>query len=433
MSILATHADDNAPSLYAGDGPTRMAPNIQLDIVSDWNQTRNIITEWDELVERTNAEISSCPTYARIWWDHYGRGSLAIIVCREQTVAASASDRGRLVGILPMFIESLAHWPIGGKIARFIGCDSTIAVMSPPIEPDWADEVMKITVSKLLNDHKCDIVHFGQMQGNTLEAGAVRGVGSIGTNQMCPNFKVRERVCGTFTRWDLPGGFEDYLASLEKSDRNNLRRNLNKINKAVGSRVRSVTEPSEVACAFDRFVPLHTEQWRAERKPGHFGDWAGSEAFARELTNELSKAGRVSFVEQEIDGDCVSLYWSYRLRERAYWRLPARAVGEKWEPYSLGRVGLATMLKELMASGVRYVDGGPGHYDYKLRLGATEHPLVSFLVVRSGFVSHLRTLLFTMYADCIHMIYYRLWRLKIAPKYGWKCGPLNKQWVRTRV
>ncbi|MGE3109776.1 MAG: GNAT family N-acetyltransferase [Phycisphaerales bacterium] len=418
MSVISASTDSVSAAAASGDAPASGIA-VRADIVRSWEDVRAFEGAWDALAERSGAEISSFPGYARTWWTHYGRGRLAVVVCRRGD---------RLVGVLPMFVERVGPWPIGARVAKLMGSDSTIAVMSPAVEPEHAAESIASAVRELVERDGCDVVHLGPMQGDTGAAGAVREALGGG---------LRERRVGVLTRWDLPGTFEEYLASLEKSERSNLKRNLNKIGKASGSKVRVVRDAEEIVAAMDRFVPMHAKQWEAEGKPGHFGDWRGSEAFAREAVREQSKRGRVAFVEQEIEGECVCSYWSYVVvgagSGRAYWRLPAREVGEKWDAYALGRVGLVMMLRELIGMGVRYVDGGPGHYDYKLRLGATEHPLVSFMFVKAGWASRARASLLTRWADLVHLVYYRAWRLKFGPRVKWKSGALRRVWVRSRV
>lgn len=398
--------------------------DLRVEVVHDWADVASFEREWDELAERTHAEISSCPGYAKVWWRHYGRGKLAIVVGR---------DRDRLVGVLPFFISRIGPWPLGVKVAKLIGSDSTIAVLRPALDPAFAASLVRLACEQI-GSLGCSVIHVGPVQGDTPSTGALRRLfDSEATAHGGSLWQCRERAVGVCTRWNLPATFEDYLASLDKSDRSNLKRNLNKVSKATASNVRVVTEQQEVAAAFERFVPMHARQWNAEGKPGHFGDWPFSVPFAREAIATLSTQSRVSFVEQDIDGECICSYWSYILGNHAFWRLPAREVGEKWDAYALGRVGLVTMLREFIRRGVREVDGGPGHYEYKLRLGATEHPLVSLLFVRQSGMASSRAYVLERYADAVHLIYYRVWRLKTAPRLGIRSRALRYFWMRSRI
>lgn len=437
MSALTMHPGigaDAAGTPTVAHAPERAAARARVEVFHDW-PAAEVLAAWDALALRVGAEISSCPAYARIWWKHYGRGRLRIVcVWRDEVEpgGASGASGALLVGVLPMFVDRMWVGPIWVRVARLLGCDSTIAVLSPAVEGEAAAEVYRLAAERLIEDERCEVVHFGAVQGDGAAGEAMRA----GLSDAANEFDLIERSHGVCTRWDLPGTLEEYAASLEKVVRSNLKRNLNKIGRAPGSRVRVVKEAAEVVEAFDRFMPMHAAQWEAEGQPGHFGDWPGAEAFSREMVAELSSAkhgGRVALIEHDIDGKCVCAYWCYVLGNRAFWRLPARLVGEEWNQYALGRVGLVTMLREMMNLGVRSVDGGPGHYDYKVKHGATEHPLVSFMAVHKTTAARMKAGLLGRYADLVNLVYYRAWRLKTSARLGVRPGALWRWWIRTRV
>ena len=203
MTAMTVSSVPATPVVGSGDEARTTTAALRVEVLSDWSAVDAIEREWDELAERSDAEISSCPAYARVWWKHYGRGRLAIVVCRAAE---------RIVGVLPMFIQRIGPWPVGVKVARLIGCDSTIAVMSPAIDAAWTTEAVRSTVAELLQHHGCDVVHLGAIQGDTLHADAMRAAGNAAAEASSPRFNVLERSIGVFTRWDLPASFEDYTA-----------------------------------------------------------------------------------------------------------------------------------------------------------------------------------------------------------------------------
>jgi hypothetical protein len=79
------------------------------------------------------------------------------------------------------------------------------------------------------------------------------------------------------------------------------------------------------------------------------------------------------------------------------------------------------------------VEGGPGHYEYKLRLGAEEHPLRRVVISRRSALSRWRSALLLRWADLLHLLYYRGWFLKLAPRLGRSGRPLWGWWIRSRV
>jgi CelD/BcsL family acetyltransferase involved in cellulose biosynthesis len=197
--------------------------------------------------------------------------------------------------------------------------------------------------------------------------------------------------------------------------------------------MRRITEPDELREHFPAFVAMHTAQWRADGLPGHFGDWPGSLAFAEDLVRELAPAGRV-VLSCLLAGDRpVSYFWDFRYGATAHWRLPARETAEEeMEKLGLGRVGLIQRIETLIPEGIRTVEDGPGHYEYKLQHGAEEHPLRSILVVRSSPYARAAMRVAIAVSDGIHFAYYRGWRRRGLGLLGLRPGSLWRIWIRTR-
>jgi hypothetical protein len=89
-----------------------------------------------------------------------------------------------------------------------------------------------------------------------------------------------------------------------------------------------------------------------------------------------------------------------------------------------------------IGEGVRRVEAGMGHYDYKLQLGGREHNLRSVLLVANRRGSGIRARYLMSLAGALHAVYYKLWVLRIAPHLSprlWRRRPLWKCWIRTRL
>jgi hypothetical protein len=96
-------------------------------------------------------------------------------------------------------------------------------------------------------------------------------------------------------------------------------------------------------------------------------------------------------------------------------------------------VSLAEMFRVVLEDGRTMVEGGPGHYEYKRRLGAEEHPLRRVVIGGRSPAGRRRTALLLRWADLVHLVYYRGWFLKLAPRLGRPGRPLWRAWIRTRV
>jgi CelD/BcsL family acetyltransferase involved in cellulose biosynthesis len=374
--------------------------------------------EWDEFVERSGSDIYFTVDWLQAWWTHYGRGrSFGALIAR---------DGDRIVAALPFCVQRVWAGPVPVRLARLVGSDSTLPVFTPAIAPGFEEPVLKLALDALLGDARCDAVSLAPLSGESpvAEAAERTANGSYGG--------VRVESPGPHTVFRFPANFDDYLGALSKSQRQGHRRYLRQLNERHEIAYRTVSG-DEAVPYLDRFVELHARHWRGEGKAGHFGDWPASEAFNRDLVARMAGSGRARFYEMAAEGRPIAMEYSFVLGDRCYWRLPARDTDPELQKLRLGRVSLVEMFRVAIEDGQTMVEGGPGHYEYKLRLGAEEHPLRRVLVSGRSPLARLRTALLLRWADLLHLVYYRGWFLKLAPRLGRRPRPLWGPWIRTRI
>ena len=158
-----------------------------------------------------------------------------------------------------------------------------------------------------------------------------------------------------------------------------------------------------------------------------------SEAFNRELVTKLSWKRRTRFYEMIGDTDILAMDYGFVLGNKYFSRLGARRHGVKYDFLSLGRVGLVKAFDALIDEGVRTVEAGAGHYDYKVSLGAEELPLRQLVISRSSMDARVKSALLLHWSDILNTLYYRLWFLKLAPRFPKLRRPLWRTWIRTRL
>jgi CelD/BcsL family acetyltransferase involved in cellulose biosynthesis len=383
---------------------------------------------WDEFVKTHGGDLYMSYDWCRLWWEQYGEG-------RELRLFIGRDGKGAVVGLLPMFVETLWLGPVRLRWAKIVGCDFLPGVVSPVLcAPDAAEMLRQVIVALMVKD-QCDVVALGPLS----ELG-----GKDGENRMpahvrvaCPALKdvatlAQDVQTAVHTTFQLPGTFDAYLGGLNKRQKQNLRRDLNLFAKNFTSRVDVVRDGEELQREFAAFRRMHDRQWQAENKLGHFNDWPHSAAFNESLVRELAPLGRVRLVRLWANEQVVSYQYCLTFGDRLYWRLPARLVGEDWDRYGMGRLGLVMMIEVAIGEGIRWIEGGLGHYDYKMQLGGREVPLVSMVIVSNRLKSRLRWKMFQKVARLLHLFYYRIWFGRIAPRLPLPRRRLWKSWIRSR-
>jgi len=378
--------------------------------------------EWDQFVLEVGGDLYVTYDWCRIWWRYYGKNRLLrLYVFRNGR---------RLVGLAPIFIERIRLGPVSIKIAKRVGADFALTIFSLPLASDHIEAAYHQLLTKLIRDEKCDAVSLSFMPGNDPTI--------VGLRHTCESLSgivtvVRDTPGGPHTVFRLPDTFEKYLSTLTKRQRQNYRRDINLLHKNFDVRADSLKDSSQVLAAFASMKLLHDQQWSAEGKLGHFGDWTSAEEFNAELVRELSSLGRVRIVRLFANEKLVSSQYAFIFDDCCYWRLPARAVDQDLVRYGLGRLGLMQLIQEMIHEGMRRIEAGVGHYDYKVQLGGEELQVRSFLVAAERPATKLRVWIFLNFSLFLHLVYYRLWFIRLAPRLPLPRASLWRIWVRSRL
>jgi len=392
---------------------------VRAEVFTGPESIARLAPEWEGLFDSANTDLYSSPVWCETWWKHYGRGRLRVMTFRVG---------GLLVGVLPMFVERVWAWPLRTTVARLIGADSTISVIKPAVIAEHAAGVYAAALTVLFGDEGCDCVWFGPLSGHRTHAGHIKDAASASNARL-----IHDRPMSPHAEFEPPATFEGYLSSLEKRQRQNLRRDLNQLAAKHSFKTDVVAAPADVGEAFDQFLQMHARQWQAQDQLGHFSDWPGSEAFTRDLIDVLSRRDAVRLIRLHIDGNLAAYELCLRCGEVYHWRLPARESGAHWDKLGLGRVGMAKMIEAAVADGATRIEAGPGHYDYKVKHGAVEYDLRSILVSRGGSFSQMRARLLVMWARVLHLAYYRVWYRHLRARLGLRGRPLWRAWIRRRM
>ncbi len=110
--------------------------------------------EWDAIIETTGAPIEMTYDWCRVWWMNYGDG-------REARIYIFRGE-GDLVGVVPVCIDRVGPGPIGLRVARIMGADSTPGLCDLPVLEPWAEMVIDDLLERLIGDEGCDAVLMGR-------------------------------------------------------------------------------------------------------------------------------------------------------------------------------------------------------------------------------------------------------------------------------
>jgi CelD/BcsL family acetyltransferase involved in cellulose biosynthesis len=378
--------------------------------------------EWDRFVLDVDGHIYMSYDWCRIWWEYYGRTSdLRVFIFMES---------GNLVGIVPIYIDSPFWGPLHMKIARVLGSNLPPKLSDIPVSERWARDIFKTVISVLADREQCDIISIGPLSGDyyALEAlrkasGAIPDLVSI----------AKDGTVGEHTEFILPESYDAYLASLSYNERKLCRRKMKSLKKKYDFRLDVLKGVEEIKTEFPIFKKLHDRQWQSQGFLGHFMGWPKSEEFNTSLALAQAHLGRSRLFRLILNNIPASYEYVFKFGQRYYWRLRAREVGPEWDRFSLGRVGLLTLFAYGIDEGVRNIETGLGHYDYKEQLGARKQStkVLTLITKRKGVSIRFHS--FLLLAKGFDMLYQKIWIRRVAPRLRLKRRPLSLLWIRSRL
>lgn len=389
-------------------------------VLDSFSDAKPFRSAWEDLVVRSGTDIYQTYDWCRIWWEHYGaRRRLQLLLCFSGE---------ELVGVVPAFVETLWLGPARVRVAKLAGSDFSLQLCNLPVLPDALPQVVTRALDHFLGSQRCDLLLLGPLSGPSARTEEICATAQAASDLVqC----VESLGNSCTTRFDLPDSFDAYLNLVGTRQRGNYLRSVNQFSKAHRVTTDVVSEPDELRAEFDRFVTFHELQWREEGKLGHFGDWPRSVGFNRKLVEDLPAQGRVRFFRIFADGEIASSQFCFIHAGVNYWRLPARACNPAWAKLSLGKMGLVKMVEDSLRDGIRAIEGGRGHYDYKVQLGGREWPSRTLQVMRHAPGVAARVRLFRSLASWLNIAYYKVVFARLAPRVPAFRGSLWPVWIRS--
>jgi CelD/BcsL family acetyltransferase involved in cellulose biosynthesis len=408
---------------------TAAAPRLRLvtapltcEVSQTFWEIEHLREEWDGIVEAAGAPIEMTYDWCRVWWTNYGAG-------REARLFIFRGE-GDLVGVVPVCIERIGFGPVGLRVAKIIGADSTPGLCDLPVLEPWAEMVIADLLERLIGDEGCDAVLLGPLSEAGDRAGTIRAAAGRRADVVTI---LRDRVVTRHTTITLPRRFDDYVASLPRALRRDVATTWRRLNTDDDVDVETIADPYAVHRALDEFIDMHTAQCRGRNEPAPFEAWPGAWGFHHDLVAALSVSDRVRLLRLRAGDRVVALQYAFVFADTCSFRLWARNGQRQRNSVGPGLLSLLTLFEDATDEGMRTIDAGPGACGYDRCLGGTEHETRSILLVANRPGARRRARLACLAADWFDRLYYKLWYLTVAPRLGLRRRPLSKTWIRSRL
>ena len=269
-----------------------------------------------------------------IWTRHFARRS------RLHIVAVHEGDD--LVGLMPM-IQSQRAW----KTLKAIGTGASDYLH--PIAMRGYETTVNESVARHLDETKSpDLIDLHQIREDKPFASVSQGY-----------VPIEQARCLVL---DLPGSYDDYLKTLSKSLRYDVKRLDKDLFKTGRAAVTQVDE-DQIEEGMTRLFETHRKRWRKRGLPGAFIGRA--EAFHKEWAHSAIREGYLWLSLLKLDGETIGAIYAMTLGSTCYYYQAGFDPGKG--SISPGTLLVASTIRRAIEEGKQTFDFLRGDEPYKMR------------------------------------------------------------------
>ena len=314
----------------------------------------SLTSYWTDSSHRLKwGSIFVLPPWLAVWWREFQPGTeLYLSVVRQGK---------EIIGIAPL--------QIAGEKAGFVGsadvCDYLDFVVTPGREADF--------FNVLLDDLGRKGINYLDLKPLRPDSTALTHLVAIARER---KYEVHCREEAVSLEIDLSATWEEYLASLTKKQRHEVRRKLRRLEEVSGIDYRCVQVSEEEAGGFmDDFLRLFA---LSQEVKANFMT-ARMASFFRALARAMAEIGLLRFGVLELDTLPVAMTMGFEYDGVTY--LYNSAYEPKYNPLSVGVLSKVLCIRESIRRGLRKWDFLKGAETYKYQLGGREVRLSSCRII----------------------------------------------------
>ena len=319
--------------------------------------------EWDELLANTDArQIFLTCEWQSTWWQAYHPGRLSVLVLRDD-------HSGRWMGIAPWFIDTL---PDGQRVVRTVGCVDVTDYLDIVARRGFEEKVFE-TLAGWLAEHTneydevrlCNIPQKSHALARMPELVRAKGLSAL----------VRlQEVCPVVT---LPERFEDYVTSLDKKNRHELRR---KLRRASGMADWYIVGPDhDLKAEIERFVELMAA---SSASKAQFLQDPQNRRFFELIVPKLAKCGWLQLAFLSVDGHAAAAYLNFDFDNRILVYNSGHNPDER--DLSPGIILLARLVEHAIRRGREAFDFLRGDESYKYDMGGKDTNVYQLVISKTA-------------------------------------------------
>jgi CelD/BcsL family acetyltransferase involved in cellulose biosynthesis len=366
---------------------------MTINLVSSWAELSSLEAQWNVLAR--DMPFHSWDWLAT-WWKHYGSDpsnsptngqphyaetQLYVLAVYGQDGRGNTPDGKRsLIGIAPWYLDrSIFH----GNVLRWLGsgevCTDHLSLIC---RPEHRQQVAAAVANELTaNRDDWDRIDLGAVDADDA---AVVELASAFEERDC---LVSRHPADSCWALELPASWDEYLASISKSHRKQLRQLERRVLESERARWDQITSAGELAAAWDILVDLHQRRRKSLGEPGCFASRQFHD-FHREASQRLLARGQLRMSWLELDGTPAAA--EYHLADSSATYAYQGGVDPDRLAEEPGRLSTILCLRAAIAEGHSRIDFLRGDEPYKAHWRAAPQPTSDYRIIPNRRLARLR-------------------------------------------
>ena len=292
-----------------------------------------------------------------------------------------------LVGLAPWYLD---YSVASGRVLRMLGTGEVCSDYLSLLCQRGMEEAVIESVADFLLDAPADYLHDGLhwdlilLDGVDFEDHAVNRLAAHLSGHGCTVHRRRGLSCWRLT---LPAAWEEYLQTLSRSFRRQIRRLEDDYFKTGRAILHSIERVDDLPWAIDLLIDMHQ---RRRQSLGDAGSFASPRftAFIRGVLPELMRQGRLQFHWLELDGRPAAL--EYHLAGGGVLYAYQAGVDPEAMEFQPGKLLNLAIIRRAIEQGYRVFDFLRGDEPYKAHFRAAPRPSLELRIVPNRASARLR-------------------------------------------
>jgi CelD/BcsL family acetyltransferase involved in cellulose biosynthesis len=366
---------------------------MTIELISTWNELSSLEAQWNELAG--DMPFRSWD-WLGSWWKHYGAGSTESLTDDQRqtgekrlyALAVYGQDgRGNtpvgkrpLIGIAPWYLDRTV---IHGNVLRWLGsgevCTDHLSLIC---RPEQRQQVAAAVANELTeNRDDWDRIDLGAVDADD------RAVAELIIAFEERDCLVSRHPADSCWVLEMSASWDDYLASISKSHRKQLRQLERRVLESERVHWHQVGCGGELAAGFQILVDLHQRRRKSLGEPGCFASRQFHD-FHREVTQRLLARGQLRMSWLELDGSPAAA--EYHLADSSTTYAYQGGVDSDRLAEEPGRLSTILCLRAAIAEGHSRIDFLRGDEPYKAHWRAAPQPTFDYRIIPNRRLARLR-------------------------------------------